>query len=149
MPRKYRVGFDISGLMIFLIIMIPNFVWFAVPAPNDVLRADSVTPVLDMTGSICQVIFVGLLCVLIRKEKKKLSLSPLIVSSAVCIAMYFTGWILYYCGITSPIVILLLTVPPCAAFMLFALDRKNTVAVVPIICFTVCHSVYGIVNFIV
>lgn len=149
MLRKYRFGFDISGLVIFLIIMIPNFIWFAVPASNDILRVESATPVWDMTGSICQVIFVCLLCVLVNKERKGLTLSPLTVSSAACIALYFTGWILYYCGITSPIAVFLLTVPPCGAFILFALDRRNVVAVIPIVCFTVCHTVYGIVNFIV
>ncbi len=36
--KKYKIGFDIRGLIIFIVIMIPNFIWFAVPAPNDILR---------------------------------------------------------------------------------------------------------------
>ena len=35
--KKYKIGFDIWGLIIFIVIMIPNFIWFAVPAPNDIL----------------------------------------------------------------------------------------------------------------
>lgn len=35
--KKYKLSFDIWGLLLFLIIMIPDFVWFSVPAPNDVL----------------------------------------------------------------------------------------------------------------
>ena len=31
--KKYKIGFDIWGLIIFIVIMIPNFIWFAVPAP--------------------------------------------------------------------------------------------------------------------
>ena len=57
--KKYRFGFDISGLVIFLIVMIPNFIWFAVPAPNDILRNESVTAIVDMIGSIFQVLFIG------------------------------------------------------------------------------------------
>ena len=56
--KKYKLGFDIWGLLLFLIVMIPNFVWFAVPAPNDVLRIESVTETVDTIGSICQVLMI-------------------------------------------------------------------------------------------
>ena len=42
---------DVSGLLLFLIIMIPNFIWFAVPAPNDILRTDSITGTFDTVAS--------------------------------------------------------------------------------------------------
>ena len=59
--KQYRFGFDLSGLLLFLLVMLPNFIWFAVPAPNDVLRADSVTPVVDVIASVCQVLTVACL----------------------------------------------------------------------------------------
>ena len=40
---RYCKSFEIWGLLLFLIVMIPNFIWFAIPAPNDILRAESVT----------------------------------------------------------------------------------------------------------
>lgn len=43
MIKKYRIGFDIWGLIIFIIIMVPNFIWFVVPAPNDIFRGESIT----------------------------------------------------------------------------------------------------------
>ena len=67
MLKKYRFGFDVMGLVIFLIIMIPNFIWFAVPAPNDILRNDSSTEIIDTIGSVFQVLFVTSLCVVINK----------------------------------------------------------------------------------
>ena len=146
--KKYRFGFDISGLVIFLIVMIPNFIWFAVPAPNDILRNESVTAIVDIFGSIFQVLFIASLCVLINKERNKLHFSPLIIISMICITIYFVGWILYYNGFTDSLVILSLTLPPCLAFILFALDRKNIIAVVFATCFTICHLIYGAVNFI-
>ena len=51
MLKKYKMGFDIWGLLLFIIIMIPNFIWFAVPAPNDILRADSITHLGDCHGN--------------------------------------------------------------------------------------------------
>ena len=148
MLKKYRFSFDISGLLIFLIVMIPNFIWFAVPAPNDILRNESVTAIVDMIGSIFQVLFIASLCILINKERNKLHFSPLIISSIICIALYFLGWVLYYNGITGSLVILSLTLPPCLSFILFALDRKNIIAAVFASCFTICHLIYGVVNFI-
>ena len=63
---KYRFGFDVWGLVLFFIIMIPNFIWFAVPAENDVLRTESITPVIDMIASIAQVTMIITLCIIKR-----------------------------------------------------------------------------------
>ena len=148
MIKKYKIGFDIWGLMIFLIIMIPNFIWFAVPAPNDILRADSATEIVDTIASVCQVMMVIALCLLINKERKKISITKLIATSICFCLLYFTSWIFYYSGITNPMVILGLTIPPCLSFLFFAIDRKNIFAVIFISIFTICHLIYGTVNFI-
>ena len=148
MFKKYKLRFDIWGALLFLIIMIPNFIWFAVPAPNDILRQESITPIVDTIGSVCQIIFVAALCIVINKERDNIRISPLLISSAVCIGLYFLGWVLYYNGIVNPMVIIYLTLPPCVAFILFALDRKKFIALIPAACFTICHLIYGIANFI-
>lgn len=146
--KKYRFGFDFWGLLLFLIIMIPNFIWFAVPAPNDILRTNSVTEVFDTISSICQVLIVAALCVLISRERKKIGFTSLIFLTIGCCLLYFASWMFYYSGVTNAVVILGLTVPPCLAFLVFAVDRKNMIAVIPISIFTVCHLIYGVVNFI-
>ena len=71
MIKKYRIGFDIWGLIIFIIIMIPNFIWFVVPAPNDILRGESITETVDAIASICQVLMVMSLCIFINQNRKK------------------------------------------------------------------------------
>lgn len=148
MLKKYRFGFDIFGLLLFLLVMIPNFIWFAVPAPSDVLRAESITPIIDGIGSVSQVVFIAAICILIRKDVDKIRFSKLISLSLVMVITYFIGWILYYNGIVNPIVIALLTIPPCMAFIIYTVDRKNVVATIPAIIFTVCHVIYGVVNYI-
>ena len=147
--NKYKLGFDVFGLLLFFIIMIPNCIWFAIPAPDDVLRADSVTVPFDTVASICQVIMIILLCVFINKERKKLSNTPCIITVIIWCILYFISWILYYNGITSAIIILGLTISPCLAFLFFAIDRKNNVALIPIFIFTICHLIYAIVNYII
>lgn len=149
MRERYKLGFDIWGLVLFLVIMLPNFIWFAVPAPNDILRAESVTKVADTIGSVCQVVMVAALCVFIHKERKKIGMTPLIIIVICCCLLYFACWIFYYMGVTNALVILGMTVVPCIAFFVFAIDRKNMIAIIPISGFTVCHVIFGVVNFIV
>lgn len=149
MLKKYRLGFDFWGVLLFFLIMIPNLIWFAIPAPNDVLRVDSVTTVVDIIASICQVLMIIALCVVINKEKVSLILSPLIIIAVACCLLYFTSWFFYYTGITNAAIILGLSLFPCLTFLLYAVDRKNMIAVILISIFTVCHMIYGIVNFVV
>ena len=149
MLKKYKMGFDIWGLVVFLIIMIPNFIWSAVPAPDDILRTESATKVIDTIGSIFQVLMIFTLCVFINPERNKLSFTRTIIAMICCIVIYFCSWVFYYLGVTNGLVILGLTIPPCVAFLFFAVDRKNYISVIPIAIFTVCHIIFGVVNFII
>ena len=148
MLNKYRFGFDVWGLILFLLVMLPNFIWFAVPAPNDVLRAESVTPVVDAIASVCQVLTIACLCFLINEARGKLRFSPLVIAAVICVAIYYLGWALYYSGIANTWVILLLTLPPCLSFILFAADRKNLPAVLFASVFAVGHLIFALVNFV-
>lgn len=148
MLKSYKISFDFFGLLLFLIIMLPNFIWFAIPAPDDVLRTESVTTTIDMIASIFQVLMIICLCFLIHKKRGKLRFSPFIIITIISCSLYYLSWIVYYMGIVNPIIILGLTVFPCMSFLFFALDRKNIVAFIPISMFTICHVIYGTVNFI-
>ena len=147
--KNYRFGFDVSGLVLFLVVMIPNLIWFAVPAPNDILRVPSITPIVDAIGSVFQMLFVGAMCFVISRERKALRFSALIISVLVCVFIYYVGWILYYNGLTEPFVVLMLTISPCLAFVFFAIDRRNIFAAVFALVFSVCHAIFGIANFII
>ena len=131
-----------------MVVMLPTVIWFAAPAPNDVLRTASETPVLDAVASLFQALTIGSLCFIINGERGRLRLSPLIVASIGCVVVYYLGWVLYYYGNADAWIILLLTVPPCAAFLLFATDRKNLIAALFAACFALCHLKYSIVNYI-
>ena len=147
--KKYRFGFDVWALVLFFIIMIPNFIWFAVPAPNDILRGESITKTVDVTASICQVLMVMSLCIFIHQDRKKISITRFIMTTVICCLLYFLCWILYYFGVTNAVFILGLTIFPCLAFLFFAIDRKNMIAVISASIFMVCHLIYGMVNYII
>lgn len=148
MLKNYKLGFDVWSWILFIIIIIPNFIWKAVPAPNDILRVEPITVIFDVIASICQVFMVVALCVCINQSRKKLVITKWIIVMILCSLLYFVSWIFYYIGTTNALVILGLSIPPCLAFLFFAIDRKNVIAIVPILIFTICHLIYGVVNFI-
>ncbi|MBQ6627147.1 MAG: hypothetical protein IIX27_07655 [Ruminococcus sp.] len=149
MLKKYRFGFDFGGLILFALMMIPTILWSFIQAPNDVLRAESVTPITDIIASISQVVMIASLCLLINKKSEKLKLSPMIIATAICLIMYYLGWILYYCGVVNPLIILDLTIPPSLALLLYAVDRKNIFSIIAGTVFLICHLIFGVINFIV
>ena len=149
MLKNYKLSFEIWGLLLFLIVMIPNFIWFAIPAPNDILRERSITETIDTVASVCQILMITALCIFRNREYRKRCVTPFIIMVAGCCFLYFLSWTVYYVGIVHVIVILGLTIPPCLAFLFFAIDRKNGIALIPILIFTICHLIYGVVNFVI
>jgi hypothetical protein len=106
MAKKYKLGFDIGALLLFVAVMIPNFIWSALPAPNDILRAESVTKTIDAIASVCQALMLAALCFIQDRERKKLSVSPLLIATGLCCLLYYISWLAYYRGLAGAIVIL-------------------------------------------
>ena len=149
MLKNYKIGFDWIGLILFLIIMIPNFIWFAVPAPNDVLRAESVTGIIDNIGSICQVLMVASLCLLINRNNNVSKVTGIVIAFIACIFLYYICWLCYYQGKADTLVLIGLTIFPCAAFLMYSCKRKNMTAALFAGGFSICHLIHTIVNFVV
>lgn len=149
MLRKYKMGFDIWAVVLFIAIMIPNIIWFSIPTPNDILRTESITKIPDTIASISQVVMLVALCVFINTEWEKRNVTRFIMAVIINCVLYYICWIFCYIGVSSAVVILGMTLFPCLAFLFFAIDRKNNFAIIPISVFTICHLIYGIVNYII
>lgn len=148
MLRKYKFGLDIWAIALFLAVMLPNFIWFGVPAPNDVLREESATPIMDFAASVCQVLSVALLVLVKRGDAAKIKLSFNIACVIISYALYLGAWLFYYGGNAGAVIIILLCLMPCLAFGCYAVDRRNIPALIPLAGFSICHLLYGIINFI-
>ena len=149
MLKNYRIGFDWIGLILFLIIMIPNFIWFVVPAPNDVLRTESVTGTIDSIASVCQALMVASLCLFINRKNSKSKLTGTIITVMACVVLYYICWLCYYRGNIETTVLIGLTVFPCAAFLIYSYKRRNMIAAFFAGVFSMCHLIYAVANFIV
>lgn len=146
--KNYQFGFDSWGLVLFLVVMLPNLVWFLVPAVQDVLRSESKTPVVDAVASVFQVGMVAAQCFASNTARQKPAKRALVWGIGVLILLYYLGWGLYYLGNVDPAVILDLCATPCLAFVFLAMCRKNGAALIGAIGFSLCHIFYGVVNFI-
>lgn len=149
MKHPFRFCFSWHGLALFFLVMLPNFFWFAVPAANDVMRAESGTPELDAAASIFQVLLVAALVFLAYDgagpfPRKK----ALLWSTGAALAGYYAAWGCYYLGFAGLPVILALAFLPCLAFGLFAFDRKNWVALAAAVVFALCHVTGSLWTFI-
>lgn len=147
MLKKYKFGFDVSGFILFLFVMIPNFIRFAFPAPNDVLRVESVTKTTDMIGSLFQVLMIVSLCTLINMNRAKLKVSLWIIGVFSLVVLCYTFGLLYYMGNTNIYTTLGLTVFPCIVFLFYSIDRKNIIALFLTMAYLACPLTYAIVNF--
>lgn len=146
--KNYKMGFDPWGLALFLSIMLPNIVWFVLPAPNDILRQESVTPLLDSVAQMFQIVMAAALCAVINVTRDKPMRRGYPASVAACVLLYFAGWVAYYAGIANSAVILDLCLAPCGAFLLFALAQKNALALIAVGGFTALHLLFALVNFV-
>ena len=146
--KKHTMGFDGWGLLLFAAIMLPNLIWMLLPAPNDVLRTPSVTPVVDGIASFCQMLMVFCLCFIRRVDEKPTRLSPMLWCVIGCVLLYWVAWAAYYLGFIHTGVILCMTLLPCAAFLLYLTDRRNLFGLVPAVLFTLCHLIFAIANFL-
>ena len=150
-PKNYRMGFDPWGLGLFLLIMLPNFVWFIFPAPNDILRTESITPLIDTIAQVFQIIMVASLCGMVntaRNESIMTEVRGIPVLFFGFLFHYYVSWKAYYQGPLNAGVILKLCLEPCGIFLLLALVRKNALALLAAVGFTICHLISTVINFI-
>ena len=141
-------GFDLVGLILFAAIMVPNLVWFGVPAPNDVMREPSQTPALDIAATVFQVIAVAALVCFVQKGRKIKFDSPFFVSSALFFICYIIAWIFYYCAFINIGVIVSLALCPCFSLLAYEGERRNYFALPPTAIFAVLHTLSSCINFL-
>jgi hypothetical protein len=146
--KKYTMGFEGWALLLFAAVMLPNILWSFLPAPNDVLRAESITPVTDGIASFCQMLMVFCLVCIRRTDRRPVQANGAVLGCIGCVLLYWLAWGCYYAGIVHPAVLLCMTLAPCAAFLLFALERRNGIALAPAAVFTLCHLYFCLRNFL-
>ena len=97
LQKRYRLGLDAMGLGLFVLIMLPNVIWAAVPPVPDPLSLPSVTPRLDSAASAAQALMVAALC-LVKSRQTVPVPRPAAAAIGLCCLGYYAAWGCYYGG---------------------------------------------------
>ena len=72
MLKNYRLSFEIFGLFLFLIIMMPNFIYFVFSTPHDIFQVNSITKNIDKAAFVSQIFMIVSLCFLKNIKSKRI-----------------------------------------------------------------------------
>ena len=135
MLKKYKFGIDAWAIWFIAAIMLPNIIWALSNLPNDILKNETLTPVLDNIMTIAQVLMIVSLCLIRNKEtqNRPIKSSFPAISAAFCM-FYYSSWIFYFCGSADSII---------------CLFRKNAPALLFTALFSVFHIMRTVLNFLV
>lgn len=149
MLKKYKFGIDAWAIWFIAAIMLPNIIWALSNLPNDILKNETLTPVLDNIMTIAQVLMIVSLCLIRNKEtqNRPIKSSFPAISAAFCM-FYYSSWIFYFCGSADSIILVSLCVTPCVALILYCLFRKNAPALLFTALFSVFHIMRTVLNFL-
>lgn len=149
MLKKYDLKFNLDALILTIILIIPTIIWSIFPTSNDILRAESITPIVDLLARVFQISLIASLCALRRKDVNKLKLNLLILFTIISTVIYYISWAFYFQGHATNLMILAQTLCPCLSFAFYSVDRKNRIAIILSILFAICHLIFAIFNFMI
>ena len=92
---------------------------------------------------------VASLCLVINRNNTESKETGTIIMVMACVVLYYICWLCYYQGNAETVVLIGLTVFPCAAFLIYSYKRRNMIAAFLAGVFSMCHLIYTIANFIV
>lgn len=149
MLKKYKFGIDTWAIWLFAVIMLPNIIWALSDLPNDILKSETLTPVLDNIMTIAQVLAILSLCLIKNRETQNRPIKSSLpaISVAVCM-LYYSAWIFYFSGGSDGFILTALCVTPCVALILYCLFRKNAPALLFTALFSVFHIMRNVLNFL-
>ena len=147
--KSYRFGFSLKGFVAFMLVMIPNIIWMAVPPVNNPVAGNSTPyPIFDIVVTVSQAIMIALLIILIPKESRNgKSIKIHIKLAFICLVGYYVAWISYYTGMVYPWMFVGMAVLPSIYFISVELWLKNYIAIIPSIVFGISHTAITFSNY--
>lgn len=97
MMFNMKFKFSIVGLIIFMLPMLINIVYFKFPPVNEVKKAQSVNHVLELIEQVSRILYAVAICILVSNEKLNFK-SPWLYTGIVFLVLYYLVWIRYFVG---------------------------------------------------
>ncbi len=141
-----NMGFSLKGLVIFLLPMLPNILFFILPKPNSSLAVANNHSLLDIIEHGSQAIFFVLLIFGVSKTE-----SPVLCGYTILMVMlllsYYGLWLAYYTVGTNFTMIMLMAIFPVSYFFLAEIWLQNLLAIVPLTIFGITHIIITYRNY--
>lgn len=142
------IKFTIIGLVIFMLPMLINIVYFVLPPVDASASQNMPTKWIEMVESISRIAYAVLICFMLKDKVVKWN-SPLLYFALLFLVLYYVVWIRYFlggrdvalmrasfCFIPMP-----LAVFPVLYFLLAALWLGNYPAAIIMVIFGIAHNI--------
>ena len=147
---QFRLGVDLWALGLFVLLMIPNVIWWCWSPGYDILRnVESKTVAMDVFAYIFQAVSIAVLVFVVRREQARIKPDEMFfMFTVLSLFLYYAAWVFYFCAYVNVAVIIFLAVFPCTALGCFAALRKNWIALLPVVLFFAWHLASTLINYV-
>lgn len=143
-----KLRFSILGLLIFMLPMLINFVYFVLPPMNETTQTNNVNKYIELVEQVTRILYAIAICILVSDKKINVK-SPLLYIGLVFLILYYIVWIRYFVGgrdvtllsksflgIPMPLAIF-----PVLYYLCEAAVLHNYIAVILMIIFGIAHNI--------
>ncbi|OBR62188.1 hypothetical protein A7K91_00725 [Paenibacillus oryzae] len=135
----YAWGFSWKGLLLFMLVMLPNLLYIWIPAPVAKKIEGPGFLALTIVEHGSQALFVVLLLFLTSTKVSPLQ-SPYLYGMGLLLLAYYVLWGLFFAGMAGKMAWMALAILPVIYFMLAALWLHNFPALLPTVIFGAAHA---------
>jgi hypothetical protein len=137
---NHYFGFSWSGLIVFLLPMIPNIFYFLIPVSEVSENKVKGHLLLGIIEHGSQAVFIFLLIFVISNQTSEI-LCPYTIGMIIMLIFYYILWIIYFKGKANFAILLGMAVLPVAYFLLAEMWLHNYLAIIPTVLFGIVHVI--------
>jgi len=141
-----NIGFSWKGLVVFLLPMLPNILFFILPDPNGSMAVTNNNFLLDIIENGSRVMFFALLIFGVSKNESPV-LCGYTIFMAIILLSYYGFWIAYFTIGTNFIMLMSMDVFPVIYFILAEIWLHNLLAIAPLTIFGIAHIIITYINY--
>lgn len=138
-------SFSLRGLIIFLLVLLPNVIFFAFPNSTSQNTVTDQNAVISLLQNLFQIVLIFML-VIVKSTKKNSICDTRLIIAMVFLILYYILWLRYFTGgmdysiISSSIpVSIAMAAFPAIYFILTELWLENKIGAVVALCFGIAH----------
>lgn len=148
MFKEYRLGLDKLGVVICFSLMLPHIFWSVSPEARTIFHQTAQSSMLDSGIMIVQVMMIATTCFILRKKAQPSKEEQFLTALTLVFSLvYYLGWTFYRLFYFRTIIVLMLTIVLCVAFLAYQASKRNWVAVSLTLLSLSLHLIQSILAF--